>query len=366
MKLNKFKAVRQSESNWETLHSSTYFDELLRHPAPNWNQRGILLICGFLFVSAIFVIFAKIDIIVPAFGTLRPKGNYFVVEALETGTVTNIYAKPGDFLKKGDPLVELEFSEQQIELTKDANNLQYEEVRLRRLYQNKREAEKILRNLDYNLENNSGSELSGNLLNKFVPLKKSYMDFKNGVGAKFLYDQSLLEFNEEYTNLKDEILLSQNTISSLRGDTKIKKERVDNAILRMPFSGFVGAIMVNNIGQNVTRGQTVAELIEENQLLEAFVEVNNKDIGGIKVGMNAIIKVKAFNQNEFGVLDGKIEQIVPNVKEKETFSVVLSIADQAVHRKEEDFSLIPGLKVEADIIVDRKRIIQAILMRGWE
>ncbi len=364
MNLRKFKSLKESDSNWESMHSSSYYDELLKHPAPNWDKKGIFLLAFFFLCLLLYLFFGKIDVIIPAHGILRPKGNYFVTEALETGIVTNIYAKAGDFLKKGEPLVELEFSEQQIELSKDSNTLQYEEKRLQRLIGSRREAEKILKNLEVNLETNSGAELSGILLNKFVSLKKSFIDYKNGIGAKFLYDQSLLEFNEEYANLKDEILKEQNIISSLRGDTRIKKDRVENAILRMPFSGYVGALMVNNIGQNVTRGETVAELVEENQPLEAFVEIKNQDIGGISVGMSAIVKVKAFHQNDFGVIEGTVEQIVPNVKEKDTFSVVLSIKKQTLSKNEKEFSLLPGLKVEADIITSRNRLFEVLFLRN--
>ncbi len=364
MNLKRFKNLKETDSDWEQTHSSSYYDELLKHPAPDWDRKGILLLFGFFFVFLIFLFFAKVDVIIPSQGILRPKGNYFVSEALETGTVTSIYAKPGDFLKKGDPILELEFSEQQIELSKDSNTLGYEEKRLQKLIRNRREAEKILKNLEFNLESNPGSELSGPVLGKFVSLKKAFMDFKNGIGAKFLYDQSLLEFNEEFGNLKDEIQKEQNTISSLRGDTRLKKERVDNAVLRMPFSGFVGALLVNNIGQNVTRGQTIAELIEEGQPLEAFVEIRNKDIGLILVGMDAVIKIHAFHQNDFGVLGGKVEQIVPNVKEKDTFSVVLSISDQDLKKDGKVFKLFPGLKVEADIITSRKRIFQVLFRKS--
>ncbi len=366
MNLKKFKALKESDSNWESMHSSSFYDELLKHPAPNWDKNGIIILTAFFLCLVAFLFIGKVDVIIPAHGILRPKGSYFVAEALETGSVTNIYAKAGDFVKKGEPLVELEFSEQQIELSKDANTLQYEEKRLQRLIQNRREAETILRKLEYNLENNPGSELSGLLLNKFVSLKKAFIDYKNGIGAKFLYDQSLLEFNEEYANLKDEIQKEQNIISSLRGDTRIKKERVENAILRMPFSGYVGALMVNNIGQNIIRGQTVAELVEEGQPLEAFVEIKNKDIGGISVGMDAIIKIRAFHQNDFGVLDAKVEQIVPNVKEKDTFSVVLSIKTQSLNKDGKEFALLPGLKVEADIITSRNRLFQVLFKKNQD
>lgn len=366
MNLRKFKSLKESDSNWESMHSSSFYDELLKHPAPNWDKKGIILLTFFFLCMLIYLFFGKVDVIIPAEGILRPKGNYFVTEALETGIVTSIYAKPGDFLKKGDPLLELEFSEQQIELSKDSNNLHYEEKRLQRLIGNRKEAEKIIRNLESNLETNSGSELSGVLLNKFVSLKKAFIDFKNGIGAKFLYDQSLLEFNEEYANLKDEIQKEQNIISSLRGDTKLKKERVENAILRMPFSGYVGALLVNNIGQNVTRGQTVAELVEGTQPLEAFVEIKNKDIGGISVGMNAIIKIRAFHQNDFGVIDAVVEQIVPNVKEKDTFSVVLSIKEQSLKKDDKEFALLPGLKVEADIITSRNRLFEVLFKRNQD
>ncbi|MCZ8156764.1 MAG: HlyD family efflux transporter periplasmic adaptor subunit [Leptospira sp.] len=366
MKLKKFKALKESDSNWESMHSSSFYDELLKHPAPNWDKNGIILLTLFFLCLVGYLFIGKVDVIIPAHGILRPKGSYFVVEALETGSVTNIFAKPGDFLKQGESLIELEFSEQQIELTKDSNNLQYEEKRLQRLIQSKREADIILKKLEYNLENNPGSELSGLLLNKFVSLKKAYIDFKNGIGAKFLYDQSLLEFNEEYANLKDEIQKEQNIISSLRGDTRIKKERVENAIIRMPFSGYVGSLMVNNIGQNIIRGQTVAELVEETQPLEAFVEIKNKDIGSIAVGMEAILKIRAFHQNDFGVIEAIVERIVPNVKEKDTFSVVLSIKTQSLLKDGKKFDLLPGLKVEADIITSRNRLFQVLFKKNQD
>ncbi len=356
MLLRKLRKIKEKIDEWDSGEASSYYDELLKHPAPNSEQKGIyLLLLLFLSFSA-FLFFGKIDEIVPAHGSLRPTGNYYTVEALETGIVVAIHAKAGDYRKQGEPILELEFSEQAMELNKDANNLAYEERKLMRLVKTKSMAEKILKNLEYNLENNPGSELSGPILGKFVSLKKSYTDFKNGVGAKFLYDQSLLEFNEEYSNLRDEIQLEQNTVSSLKGDTLLKKERVENAFLRMPFSGFIGELKVNNVGQNITRGSPVAELIEEGRPLEALVEIPNRDIGVISIGMEAIIKIKAFHQNDYGIVSGKVQQIVPNVKEKDTFSIVLSLNKQHLLKDGQEFKLFPGLKVEADIITSRNRI----------
>lgn len=358
--LKKFRFLKETDSNWESRHSSSYYDELLKHPEPKWAQIGIYLLSLFFLCFLLFLLFGRVDVLVQANGTLRPKGNYFIVEALETGTLTNLYAKSGDFLKKGEPILELEFSEQQIELSKDSNNLDYEAKKLKRLVQTKREAEKILRNLNENLENNPGSLLSGALLNKFVSLKKSFMDFQNGVGAKFIYDQALLEFKEEYTNLKDEISKAENIVSSLRGDTRLKKERVDNAIIRMPFSGIVGELAVNNVGQNIIRGQTIASLMEEGQPLEALVDVSSKDIGAVKIGQRAVIQVKAFHKNDFGVVEGYVSQIIPNTKEKESFSVILSIGNQDLYQDGKTFQLFPGLKVAADIQIDRKNVYQIL------
>lgn len=356
----KFKNIKETDSNWESRHSASYYDELLKHPAPNWERKGIYLITAFFICFLLFLVFGRVDVVVQASGSIRPKGNYHMVEALETGTLTNLYVKSGDFLKKGDPIMELEFSEQQIELSKDTNNLDYEEKKLQRLIRNKKEAEKILKNLAYNLENNSGSLLSGGVLNKFVNLKKAFMDFQNGVGAKFIYDQSLLEFNEEFGNLKDEIQREENVISSLRGDTRLKRERVANAIIRMPFSGIIGELSVNNVGQNIIRGQTVASLMEDGQPLEAIVEVSSKDIGAVRIGLSSVIKVKAFHQNDFGVVEGTVSQIIPNTKEKDSFTVILNLGTQDLNQDGKEFQLFPGLKVVADIVIDRKSIYRIL------
>jgi len=365
MRLKKGKFIKEVSDEWNPTEASSHYDELLKHPAPFAERAGIYIFLGFFVVFSIYLFLGEIDEIVPADGGLRPKGNYYTVEAQETGSVTNIYVKPGDYRKKGDPILELEFSEQAMELTKDTNNLAYEERKLQRLIRTKSMADKILRNLESNLENNSGSELSGPILSKFVSLKKSFTDYKNGVGAKFLYDQSLLEFNEEYVNLRDEIQLEQNLVSSLKGDTQLKKERVENAFIKMPFDGYIGLLMVNNVGQNINRGSAIAELIEEGRPLEALVEIPNRDIGVISIGMDAIIKVKAFHQNDFGIVVGKVDQIIPNVKEKDTFSLVLSLNEQILKKDGKDFKLFPGLKVEADIITSRNQIFSILFRRFY-
>ncbi len=65
------------------------------------------IILSFFFLIG-WLFFAKIDVVVSARGVVVPEEEIKVVQPLDTGVISKILVKPGDFVKKGQPLIELD------------------------------------------------------------------------------------------------------------------------------------------------------------------------------------------------------------------------------------------------------------------
>ncbi len=67
--------------------------------------------------------FIKVDVVISARGKLIPVGDVKIVQPLDTGAVTAIHVKEGDFVKAGDPLLSIDPSVDQADLEGKEQNL---------------------------------------------------------------------------------------------------------------------------------------------------------------------------------------------------------------------------------------------------
>ena len=82
--------------------------EIMEKP-PSPGLRWLMLLTCVLFVLAlIWAIFGKIDVVATAAGKTVPGENVKVVQPIEIGSVRAIHVKNGQFVKKGDLLIELD------------------------------------------------------------------------------------------------------------------------------------------------------------------------------------------------------------------------------------------------------------------
>ncbi len=178
--------------------------------------------------------------------------------------------------------------------------------------------------------------------------------------AELAYNQAATEFHEGYSQLLENIQKLKNQITIQKGKLLLDKDRLEKAVIRMPFSGYIAEMNVNNTGQLISVGALVAVAIPSDSLMEVAVEVPNKDIGFINVNTFASVKVDAFPYKDFGTIPAEVERIVPNVGGDKAFSVVLKLKKQHIQKAGQTYALFPGLTVEADIITRKIRLYQLI------
>ena len=76
--------------------------------------------------------------------------------------------------------------------------------------------------------------------------------------------------------------------------------------LTSPIDGTVQQVAVTTIGQVVTPGQPLLVVVPSAGPIDVQAQVENKDIGFVEVGQEAIIKIDAFPFTRYGTLTGKV------------------------------------------------------------
>jgi HlyD family secretion protein len=112
---------------------------------------------------------------------------------------------------------------------------------------------------------------------------------------------------------KEAVIKQDNRRKELKADqvdlANLELER-KQAILMAPIAGVVTMGDVK-VGDVLERGKTVMEIAEQDGFLfEA--EVSNEDVGDLKAGMRARIKLDAFDYQRYGTLEGVVQFVSPD------------------------------------------------------
>ncbi|UVV75187.1 HlyD family secretion protein [Pantoea agglomerans] len=144
--------------------------------------------------------------------------------------------------------------------------------------------------------------------------------------------------------------------------------------LRAPKSGYVGMIIVKN-GQMLTAGQSAIAVLPSNTELVARIMVNTQSIGFIQPGQRVVLRYKAFPYQKFGQQYGKVIEVSRtalspqevttltgknNIQEQQ-YRVLVSLDKQSITAYAQNEKLKPGMALDADFIVDKRRLYEWVL-----
>lgn len=151
----------------------------------------------------------------------------------------------------------------------------------------------------------------------------------------------------------------------------IKKADEDSrmATIVAPTSGRVYNLAIHTVGGIVTDAQALMQIVPEDVSLEFEVYADNKDIGFIKEGQTAEVKVETFNFQKFGMVDASVVEVSadaanePSDQEKyKKFKLILRpTGKNTIDVFGEEVPLTVGMNVSAEIKIKEKRIIDFFL-----
>lgn len=144
--------------------------------------------------------------------------------------------------------------------------------------------------------------------------------------------------------------------------------------LRAPEEGTVSAVLVKP-GQIVSAGQTIAMLLPDNAHLQARILLSSRAIGFIHTGQRVVLRYESFPWQKFGQHSGAVSEIstsplspqeiagiTGNTQIQEPlYQVKVTLDSQSVQAYGKQIGLRPGSGLDADFIVDKRRIYEWVL-----
>ncbi|MCX4274938.1 MAG: HlyD family type I secretion periplasmic adaptor subunit, partial [Candidatus Gastranaerophilales bacterium] len=374
-----------------------------------------------IFFTILWLFFGKVDIVVTARGKIIPDGEIKIIQPLETGVVKNILAKEGDFVKKGQALIELDSSTTKPELDAIGKNLSYiktenerlnalanggsyetDNITQQELYKstikdlrnqlkakrmeanqiseqiNSAQTEKdnytrlLALNLDKEQRMNNVIDIIA--YNEIEKVKMENMNYRTNISTlnnritelRHQRNKIIQEANYIKSNFKTQSLtqLTERELKeiSLESDIEQIKFRNQKQIITSPVDGYVNTMLIHTIGGVVTPAKELLTIVPVNTPLCAKVSVLNKDVGFVKEGMPVQIKIDTFDFQKYGMLEGVVTKISKDSVEDEKQGLIYDVfISPNTHSLQVDGNwqeISTGMGLSAEIKTGKRRIIE--------
>lgn len=336
-------------------------DDLLP-PVNRWASFGGLFLVGMLGITGILAAIVNYDVTVKAVGRIHSPVQ--VIQSERQGIISGIEVAENQAVSAQDILMYVETQEspqiraltarhqQQQKVLQDyQNQLDQANARIDRLRQ------QILQQTGWT----SSQTESDAVYTVAVALEK--LATTTPVIAGQLQTQWLEELAKQ-----DEL---QRQVQSETLSLQALETQLDPGTIRTPVAGTIRRLNLQNPGQFVQVGDVLAEIVST-ESLSIQVGVPVRDIGKIKIGQTAQVRVSACPYTEYGVLQGTVQTIAPDIATPPNnpppaapyYTIAIQPNRNTVGQGDRQCALKAGMDVRADIITQRQTVLRSLLKKA--
>jgi HlyD family secretion protein len=171
---------------------------------------------------------------------------------------------------------------------------------------------------------------------------------------------------EVEANLTRSRLGNAQRLSETEGRLAAARESLAYHEIVSPSDGVVFEIVSSKPGAVVGAKDVVLKIVPSGELV-AEVDITNRDIGFISVGMPCEVEVDTFPKREFGFIEGEVylvgSDVLPpsDVKPFYSFPAKVSLARQALGVRNKEIPLQSGMAVSVNIKIRKRLVVNLFL-----
>ena len=350
-KLSAKQVVGDAAERWLARNRS-----LVLRQTPVWAQSLVVIFIAMGSIAVFGAIFFKIDEVITVSGQLEAINGTTDVKTPAGGKVAAVFFKDGELIRKGQKLVRFDTRQAADEKATLSSLILLEQKDL----QNK----KAILGERYSVLAQKVNTNEG-----IVRELKGLVDKGGFQRVQYLQQlDQLFELKSQLQSVKLEmsriILEADKSIGQMRNKLRSAELQLQYQNVMAPASGIVfdPKVRVDGVLQ---AGETILTIVPQ-QGLKAKVFVSNKDIGFVKTGLFAKVRVDAFPFTRYGELEGKVYQIGADalppseVANYYRFPVKLSLNRSFLKSQGVVIPLRSGMAITANLKLREKRVISLI------
>jgi adhesin transport system membrane fusion protein len=157
---------------------------------------------------------------------------------------------------------------------------------------------------------------------------------------------------------------------SMLSASKVELEdRLARTTVRAPLTGTIKQVKINTIGGVVQPGMDLVEIVPLEDTLLVEAKVRPKDIAFLRPGLEATIKLTAYDFAIYGGLKGIVEHISadaivddqPGMRPESYYLVRVRTSQSGRGPGVQHLRIIPGMQASIDILTGRRTVLQYLL-----
>ena len=380
----------------EGLFVSGLYAAQIDEPLPRATWALYLLLVA-VAVAIAWASLARVDEITRSDGRIVPDGREQVIASLEAGILRELFVREGQQVELGQELVQLDptrveaqqnesqakrlaLKAQIARLNAEANGraLKFppEVQSVPRLAEAESEAfEARRRLLD---EAVSSINRSATLLGRELKLAQ---DMSN---KGLMSDVELMRLNRQANEMQQqrnerishfrqeassEAVRVQNELAQLDEQMVVRQDALTRTSIKSPVRGVVKNIRVSTVGGIVGSGAPIMEISPLGPRVLVEARIRPRDIGFVRVGQVAEVKLSGYDFNVYGGLEGKIEYIGPDAVSGENdktgeggyYRATIAADRNNLRMKGKPLPVIPGMTAQVEIKTGERSVLSYLL-----
>ncbi|WP_226661419.1 HlyD family type I secretion periplasmic adaptor subunit [Microbulbifer aggregans] len=171
--------------------------------------------------------------------------------------------------------------------------------------------------------------------------------------------------HQQYKSTLQKLQEYQTREASLLEEKNKAEQRSKQYHLVAPIDGTVQQLALHTIGGVVTPAQELMLIVPEDSEMEVEAYILNKDIGFVREGQLAEVKIDTFNFTKYGVVDAELFNLSDDAVLDENLGLIykarLTLKQGGVAVEGNFVRLSPGMSVMAEVKTGQRRIIEFFL-----
>lgn len=350
---------------------------------PMYWQSTVKLIAYSLVVFIIWASFANLDVVATAPGQVIPIQGVKIIQHVDGGRIATIEVRDGQEVKNGDVLIRINDTEASAEyqtLSAKYWSLFARVERLRALL-DKRPADfssvplqyrQLVAEQQFTLKTSTDqiqqleaeiiildevSSIRGSLAKEKLATRVQALEAERNLSRA---QAELLRFRR--ANI-DDLNLSSGELAQTEEQIIKLRDRLDRVNVVSPADGVIQDLRFRTIGGVIPPGAILMNVVPLDGLVHAEVRVQPTDIGFVKQGEDARLKIGTYDFMRYGTVTGKVTMVSSystlDEKANPFFKVNVSIPQN--YLGDINKGIDPGMTVQADIITDRQTVLRYLL-----
>lgn len=354
----------------------------------------IIGLAAFLFWASV----AELDQVTRAQGSVIASSRSQVMQAVDGGVLQELLVKEGDLVEAGQLVARLDRTKLEaayLEARAKAVALGINVTRLRaevldrplvfgpesQLYPQFRESQRALFEKRRSAIRQEVSALEAMLSLAKQELEMTEPLLKTGDVSRsdvLRLQRQVADINAQITNRRNkyfqdsqaELNKAEEELASVLQIVAQRKEQLDATEFKSPMRGTVKNIRITTRGGVLRAGEELMQIVPFDDDLVIEAKVRPADIGFLKPGLDAAVKVDAYDYTIYGGLDGKISYISPDTlreesprpgQEPEYYRVWIKVEEIVFSKRQnETLEIQPGMTATVEIKTGSNTVLRYI------